>query len=404
MIDTYKGVRDFYPEDERVQKYMFSVMRRVVESFGYEEYAASILEPTELYTAKSSDEIVREQTYTFEDRGGRSVTLRPEMTPTVARMVGARRRDLGMPLRLYSIPNLFRYERTQRGRMREHWQLNVDLFGAPEIAADEEIVVVAYRLLRELGADDSMFQIRVNNRQLLQRSLSSALKDSSKYMDAVQLIDRKEKMPREEFDALWSELSDRAFDDAMKPDAEITTFIQNLKRRGVENAVFGPNIVRGFTYYTGTVFEIFDTDPENNRSMMGGGRYDNLIGQYASEDLPAVGFGLGDITLRLFLESHHLLPPLKPSTVLYLAPLGNSEHAARAADTLRENGVRVALGMRHTKVADHIKAALKLGVPLFAVFGDDENTSHTLTIKVLATEETVTLHLKDVPLYAKDHA
>lgn len=404
MIDTYKGVRDFYPEDERVQKYMFSVMRHVVESFGYEEYAASILEPTELYTAKSSDEIIREQTYTFEDRGGRSVTLRPEMTPTVARMVGARRRDLGMPLRLYSIPNLFRYERTQRGRMREHWQLNIDLFGAPEIAADEEIVVVAYRLLRELGADDSMFQIRVNNRQLLQRSLSSALNDSSKYMDAVQLIDRKEKMPREEFDASWLELSDVAFDDAMKPDAELITFIQNLKRRGVENAVYGPNIVRGFTYYTGTVFEIFDTDPENNRSMMGGGRYDNLIGQYASEDLPAVGFGLGDITLRLFLESHHLLPPLKPRTVLYLAPLGNSEHAARAADTLRENGVRVALGMRHAKVADHIKAALKLGVPLFAVFGDDENASHTLTIKVLATEETATLHIKDVPLYAKDHA
>ncbi len=404
MIDTYKGVRDFYPEDERVQKYMFSTMRRVVESFGYEEYAASVLEPTELYTAKSSDEIVREQTYTFEDRGGRSVTLRPEMTPTVARMVGARRRDLGMPLRLYSIPNLFRYERTQRGRLREHWQLNVDLFGATESAADEEIVVVAYRLLRELGADDSMFQIRVNNRQLLQRSLNSALNDPSVYMEAVQLIDRKEKMPREEFDAAWSELSNVAFDEAMKPDAEIITFIQNLKHRGVENAVYGPNIVRGFTYYTGTVFEIFDTDPENNRSMMGGGRYDNLIGQYASEDLPAVGFGFGDITLRLFLESHHLLPHLKPRTELYLAPIGNSEHAARAADTLRENGVRVALGMRHSKVADHIKAALKLGVPLFAVFGDKENTSHTLTVKVLATEETTTMHIIDVPLYAKDHA
>jgi histidyl-tRNA synthetase len=383
---------------------MFSTMRRVVESFGYEEYAASVLEPTELYTAKSSDEIVREQTYTFEDRGGRSVTLRPEMTPTVARMVGARRRDLGMPLRLYSIPNLFRYERTQRGRMREHWQLNVDLFGATESAADEEIVVVAYRLLRELGADDSMFQIRVNNRQLLQRSLNAALKDSSQYMDAVQLIDRKEKMPRDEFDAAWAELSGVAFDEAMKPDSEIITFIQNLKRRGVENAVYGPNIVRGFNYYTGTVFEIFDTDPENNRSMMGGGRYDNLVGQYANEDLPAVGFGLGDITLRLFLESHHLLPVLKPKTVLYLAPLGNIEHAARAADTLRENGVCVALGMRHTKVADHIKAALKLGVPLFAVFGDDENTSHTLTVKVLASEEEVTMNIKDVPLYAKDHA
>lgn len=394
MTDSYKGVRDFYPEDQRVQNYMFNGMRRAVESFGYEEYNASILEPTELYTAKSSDEIISEQTYTFEDRGGRSVTLRPEMTPTVARMVAARKRELGYPLRLYSIPNLFRYERTQRGRLREHWQLNVDLFGAPEARADAEVIELAHRIFISFGASESMFKIRINDRALLAEGLQSALRSPENTKEAMALIDRKEKMLPEEFESEWNKLSAVSFEGSFPESQAIVDLLADLRARGVTNAVFDPTIVRGFTYYTGIVFEIFDTHAENNRSMMGGGRYDTLIEKYGSEPLPACGFGFGDVTLRLFLESHALLPQLKPSTVLYLAPL--TEEAYQAAAHLRDTGVNVAVGMKHEKLADHIRNAGKLGIPYFAAFGENEAQSKELSIKNLKTGTETKLALDKV--------
>lgn len=394
MTDTYKGVRDFYPEDQRIQNYMFSGMRRAVESFGYEEYNASILEPTELYTAKSSDEIISEQTYTFEDRGGRSVTLRPEMTPTVARMVAARKRELGYPLRLYSIPNLFRYERMQRGRLREHWQLNVDLFGAPEQAADIEVITLAHRIFRSFGADESMFTIRINDRALLQEGLARVLRDPSHTKEAAALIDRKEKMEPDVFEKEWNAISSVSFDGCFPMSDSMHALLEGLRARGVTNAVFDPSIVRGFTYYTGTVFEIFDTDTENNRAMMGGGRYDTLVEKYGSEPLPACGFGFGDVTLRLFLESHKLLPAILPATQLYLAPLIPSAHAA--AETLRAEGLNVALGLKHEKIADHIRAADKLGIPYFAVYGDEEAEKGELLLKNLKTGTETRLALDKV--------
>lgn len=394
MVDSYKGVRDFYPEDQRIQNFMFSTMRRTVESFGYEEYNASILEPTDLYTAKSSEEIVSEQTYTFEDRGGRSVTLRPEMTPTVARMVAARKRELGYPLRLYSIPNLFRYERPQRGRLREHWQLNVDLFGAPESAADAEVIEVAYRLFRSFGADESMFKIRINDRVLLNEVLTNVLRDPSKTGEAIALIDRKEKLEVSVFNDAWNELASVSFDGCFTESEAVTTLLSDLASRGISNAVFDPTIVRGFTYYTGIVFEIFDTNADNNRSMMGGGRYDTLVEKYGSEALPACGFGLGDVTLRVFLESHHLLPALRPTTALYLAPLDNSVHAA--AEILRAQGLTIAVGFKHDKIADHIRNANKLGIPYFAVYGENEARSQEIALKHLETGTETKLRVDKV--------
>ncbi len=247
-LDTapYKGVRDFYPEDMAVQNYIFNTWREVAEKFGYVEYSASLLEPTELYTEKSGTEIVNEQTFTFTDRGDRSVTLRPEMTPSLARMIAARRRNLKFPLRWFSIPNLFRYERPQRGRKREHWQLNCDLLGMSGIEADKEMISLAYAVMKEFGAKDEDFEIRINN-------------------------------------------SD----------------IENFKEIG-PNIVSDPTLARGQTYYTGIVFEIFDTNKENGRAIAGGGRYDNLLELFEVEPIPAVGFGMGDITMRDFLETHNL--------------------------------------------------------------------------------------------------
>src|SRR3989338_5850534 len=246
--ESYKGVRDFYPEDMAVQRYIFDTWAKTAESFGYERYDASILEPSDLYRSKGAvnEEMVNEQTYTFTDRGEREVTLRPEMTPTVAPMVAGRRRELKFPLRWYSIPSLFRYERPQRGRKREHWQLNVDLLGVAELEGDKEIITLAYAIMKEFGARDEDFEIRINNA------------DTNDFKDIA------------------------------------------------PNVVSDPTLARGQTYYTGVVFEIFDTNKENGRAIAGGGRYDNLLEMFEVEPIPAVGFGWGDVTLRDFLETHGL--------------------------------------------------------------------------------------------------
>jgi len=256
--EPYKGVQDFYPEDMRIQNHIFSTWRKVVEEAGYEEYGASPLELTEIYSEKSGAEIVNEQTFTFTDRGGRSVTLRPEMTPTLARMVAARRKSLRFPLRWYSIPNLFRYERPQRGRRREHYQLNVDIMGIAERSADMEIVSVAYKIMRAFGARDEDFEIRLN------------------------------------------------FPNGGRQDLD--KFVEELNSNGIRNVKIDETLARGQAYYTGIVFEIFDTSPENGRSLCGGGRYDNLLEIFDAEPIPTVGFGMGDVALKDFLETHKLGP------------------------------------------------------------------------------------------------
>lgn len=387
-IDSYKGVRDFYPEDQRIQNYIFSAMRRAVESYGYEEMNASILESTELYAAKTSEEIVSKQTYTFTDRGDRSVTLRPEMTPTVARMVAAKRRELGMPLRLYSIQNFFRYERPQRGRLREFWQLNADLFGVSGIEADIEAVCVAHRVMKELGAKESDFVIKIGHRGFLDAAYDAAGVPKEERQEMTRLLDAKDK---------GADVSPNVLEALANPGAfpYFSELMTALKTRSVGNAVIDANIARGFDYYTGMVFEVFDTNPENSRSMFGGGRYDNLIAQYGGEATPAVGFAMGDVIARDFLETHGILPALPPAARLYLAPVTekDAEAAAELADTLRGSGVNVALGMKHEKIGDHIKAALKLSIPYFVAFGEKEKTSGSVTLKELALEKEESVHM-----------
>lgn len=394
MIDSYKGVRDFYPEDQRVQDHMFSTLRRVAESYGYEEYNASILEPTELYTAKSSDEIVREQTYTFEDRGGRSVTLRPEMTPTVARMVANRKRELGYPLRWYSIQNFFRYERMQRGRTREFWQLNVDLFGVPGAEADVEILEIAYRSLTAFGATPADFVLKVGSRLALQKVFDDAGLTPDIAKDVRQLLDKKAKMEPEAFSASLRGLTNEPIESMlMETEGAVSHVLEALKARGV-SVVYDPSIVRGFEYYTDITFEAFDTNPENSRSILGGGRYDSLVEKYGSEPVHAVGFAMGDAVLPDFLRTHHLMPTCAPHTHLYLIPMDQGAHAA--ADTLRAQGVNVALGMKHEKISDHIRNADKLGIPHLAVFGDREAASNELSIKNLKTGTETAVSLDKV--------
>jgi histidyl-tRNA synthetase len=313
--EPYKGVRDFYPEDMAIQNYIFDTWRKVAKDFGYVEYGASILEPAELYKSKGqrNEEMVNEQMYTFMDKGEREVALRPEMTPTLARMVAARRKGLKLPLRWFSIPNCFRYERAQRGRRREHWQLNCDLMGNTKdfspLDAEVEIISLAYNILKTFGAKDEDFVIRIGNRKLAEEKFEKIgiLKDI--YSKIFGLIDIKEK----DFDKYSNGIKDLNIDrenlerelEALNQDSEL---IKALKEKGINNACFDYTIVRGFDYYTGTVFEVFDTHPDNKRALFGGGRYDNLLEMFGVEPLPTVGFGMGDVTMRDFLETHNLLP------------------------------------------------------------------------------------------------
>jgi histidyl-tRNA synthetase len=305
--DSYKGVRDFYPEDMAVQNYIFDTWKKVAREFNYQEYSASPLEYAELYRSKGSDEIVNDQMYTFTDKGDREVALRPEMTPTLARMIAARRKGLKLPLRWFSIPNVFRYEKPQRGRKREHFQLNCDIMGAPGVDAEVEIITLSYNIMKAFGAKDEDFVIHINDRAVLNKSVTGLLKDPSSLKEALRLIDGKNKMSPEDFNLKWNELSDQPFN---VPTADSLTELQSkLTANDVKNIVIDSSLTRGFDYYTGMVFEVFDTNPENKRSLFGGGRYDNLLEMFGVEPLPTVGFGMGDVTIRDFLETHNL--PLK---------------------------------------------------------------------------------------------
>ncbi len=416
---SYKGARDFYPPDKRLQKYMFGVWRQVCERFGYEEYDAPILEPLEIYLAKTGEEIVNEQTYVFEDRGGRQVVIRPEMTPTVSRMVAAKRQELAYPLRWYSIPNLWRYERPQRGRLREHWQLNVDIFGVVGSVAESEMITLVDAMFKAFNAKPTMYEIRLNSRQLVDYALGTYLGfNKAEALVIGKLIDRKAKMEQTKFiaavDAACSPKAREAgaveklmellaIDELSELPATLQgqdsvkaleTLLQQLKQAGITNIRFDIGLMRGFDYYTDIVFEVFDLHPDNNRSMLGGGRYDGLVGLFGVAPVPTVGFGWGDVTLANFLELHHLLPVLAAETDLYVALVGDIAVAAQQPiATLRKNGLNLAVDLSGRKLGDQLKAADKKGIKYALVIGADELKSQKYKLKDLTTgqEQAVTL-------------
>lgn len=407
--EPYKGVRDFYPRDWARMQALFDRTRDLLALWGYEEYQASPMERAELYESKGNEEIVNEQTYTFTDRGDRRVTLRPEMTPTLARMVAGKRRELPMPLRWFSIGNRFRYERTQRGRLREFYQTDIDFVGLPEGEADLEIVTIAHDLLMAFGAKESDFTIRVNSRKLLKLASEVAgLPEGEAARHYWQLIDRKSKMSKEEFEAARKEfhadplavIESGSDPRVAEEKARLEAFIETLKSRGVTNAVLDLDVVRGFDYYTGTVFEIFDTDPANARSLFGGGRYDGLVTLFGGDPIPAVGFAFGDVTFADFLATHgYELAPATSAEVYVGTPSPEDMEAARAfSAVLRETGIRTFMNLTRKSLGDQVKDAVKRGIPYFIAYGQSEAAADTVRIKTLAaspalggasTEETV---------------
>ncbi len=407
---SYKGVRDYYPEDMRLQNYIFKTWRQVVEGFGYDEYGTPLLEPIEIYTAKSGEELATEQTYVFEDRGGRTVAIRPEMTPSLSRMVAGRRQEIPMPARLYSIANFMRYERPQRGRSREFWQLNADLFGVDGELADAEIIEMAHASVMAFGATQAMFKVKVNDRRLVNRLMKDFLGlDVVGSEMMIRLLDRKDKMSSSEFrdkamdifgnDAPHglarlsqlismksiNELSGILVDDEYS--SSLSNLMNVLRRKGIKNAEIDITLMRGLDYYTGTVFEFFDTDPENTRALFGGGRYDGLVSLFGVESLPTVGLALGAESMENFLVTHKLLPEFMSKTDVYIVAIGDEsmEGADKLARDLRKEGVRAELDITGKKLDKQIKTAIKKQIPFVAFVGEEELSSGIYTLKNLKT-------------------
>ncbi|MBI5470251.1 histidine--tRNA ligase [Candidatus Kaiserbacteria bacterium] len=407
--DPYKGVRDFYPQDQFVQRYLFEHMERVCELFGYEEYNASVLEPAELYRSKTSEEIINEQTYTFTDRGDREVTLRPEMTPTFARMVAARIREIPMPSRWYSIANFFRYDRTQKGRLREFWQLNADIVGAAGIEADAEVIALSHAIMRAMGAEERDFEVRVSDRRILDAIYNNVGLSLEMHAVVTRLLDKRAKV--DDIEKLLAEAIDHPTT-AKKLLAELerttsTAYLENLRGQlelmGVHNMVVDTQTTRGFDYYTGMVFELFDTHEDNRRSLAGGGRYDNLLSMFSSGgasispggggSIPAVGFAMGDVTARDFLEAHDLLPEYVPATELMICVVEPEclTHAQKLAQDLRREDVAAAINFSGKRIGDQIRQADKMKVPFIIAIGSKERLEGRYTIKNLASGDERTV-------------
>lgn len=421
----YKGTRDYYPEDKRILNYIFSVWRKVAESFGYEEYGAPMLEPLEIYQAKSGQELAGEQTYSFTDRGGRIVAIRPEMTPSVSRLVAARRQELAYPARLYSIANFMRYERPQKGREREFWQLNLDVFGVDEIEAEAEIIIMSDAIMKAYGAQDGDYVIKINNRKLINFMMAQYLKlDALGAKAMTKLFDKRNKMLDGDFKDQVRAIFEEDVDESMRrvevligaksmadlPDTiressvvvEVQELFTLLERAGVKSAIFDISLMRGLDYYTGAVFEVFDTNPENNRSVFGGGRYDGLVGLFGAEPISAVGAAPGATTIDNFLKSHGLVPEFRSLTDIYVISLGdNKKSVAKLVSELREAGLNVELDITERKLDKQIKTATKKLIPYMLFIGEEEVKTGSYTLKDTATATEQKLNLQEVISAAK---
>ena len=428
LISTqpYKGTRDFYPDDMRLRNWFFGKIRSALELASYEEYNGPMLESLDMYIAKSGEEIATKQTYNFADRGGRMVAIRPEMTPSVARIVAAKLGELNYPLKWFSIPNMYRYERPQHGRLREFWQLNVDIFGCDTYEADLDVIESAISVMRSFGADETMFKVRINNRRFFNDVIAAVCNTDAEGAKKVsKVVDRKGKVERESYEKDLFELGlnseQIAKIDALYtmnvhdatslcPDSvgsqELVSLFEMLERTDLEKyCVFDFGIIRGLDYYTGTVFEVFDEAPENNRAMFGGGRYDNLVGMFAKNaKISGVGYGMGDVTLEDFLRTHDLIPDIYKSGVKVLVTRFDDvpyEKYLELAQSLRELGVTASVYVGSKKFGKQIDYAVKGHYSHVLIMGASEAESGTVKVKNLETREESTLALGELAGFFK---
>jgi histidyl-tRNA synthetase len=396
LIQPVKGTRDFYPEQMALRVWLYNTIRAVSDKFGYQEYEGPILEYIALYAAKSGEELVKEQSFVLTDRGGDELTLRPELTPTLARMVAQKQNVLPKPIRWWSFGPFWRYERPQKGRTREFFQWNIDLIGSKSVQADAEIAAIGAEFFRSLGLGPEIVRIQVNNRRLMDVQLRAMGIEGALVSAVYKVIDKREKMndqawgeyaasvglSRAQTEGLRKMLGDR---ELWKQSDELVALFEALADLGVsEYFEFEPSVIRGLDYYTGTVME--GRDKKGGRAIFGGGRYDNLVSDVGGEPLPAVGFAMGDVVISLMLEEYDKMPSFKasPTQVLIAAFDSNlSGVARRLAAQWRAEGLCVELYPDAAKLDRQLKYADAKSIPFVAILGPDEVATNSVMLKDL---------------------
>lgn len=410
IVRSVKGTRDFYPKEMAIRRWMFEKMQEASRLFGYQEYEGPCIETIDLYAAKSGEELVNAQCFVFPDRGGDMITLRPELTPTLARMVAAKQNELNLPLRWWSFGPFWRYERPQKGRNREFYQWNLDLIGPKNVRADVEVVAVAATFFRLVGLDPSKVQILVNNRRLMDQTLNSiGIAVEFKEL-AFRLIDKIDKLSPTAWDTYAIEIGlspeqlaglKEILGDVnlwQKSD-ELKAFFEAAEWLGIRDYLeFDPKVIRGLAYYTGTVFEGRDTQ-KKFRAIFGGGRYDNLVADVGGEALTGVGFAMGDSVIQLVLESYGCIPNSFENLASVLVTLFGEEQVQNSyqiAGQLQQMGIPVLIYPETDKLAKQLKFADKMGIRLVIVAGPDELREGKITLKDLATREQTLYPINEV--------
>ena len=418
MAQGVRGTRDFYPEDMRLRNWLFERFHSAARSHGFEEYDAPVLESEELYTRKAGEEIVG-QLYNFEDKGGRKVALRPEMTPSLARMVMARAGALALPIKWYSIPQCWRYERTQRGRGREHYHWNVDIWGMNGIEADAELLSVLVQFFDSVGLSSEDLVIRISSRKVLEEVLGSLGLEGEIFAQTCVIVDKMDKLPEDVIEAQLSDLglvsesistirsvlgiTDlESLSSALSSDSEALIELQSLfslcDSYGISDWVsFDASVVRGLAYYTGPVFEAHDR-AGNLRAICGGGRYDKLIGTLGGNDLPATGFGFGDMVVMELLADKGLLPELSTGVSDVVFGMGTELRGAamQVAAKLRSAGRTVDLILEDKKMKWVFKHAERCGATRLVMVMPDEWAEGKVRIKDLDNGEESTVAMEDL--------
>lgn len=405
-IQSVKGTREFYPEEMALRNYIYEKVRAASQAFGYQEWDGPFIETLDLYAAKSGEELVKKQSFVFEDRGGDLVTLRPELTPSLARMIAAQQNELTFPVRWWSFGPFWRYEQPQKGRAREFFQWNIDMLGFDSPEADAELIAVAAMFLRSVGLDPQQAAVFVNDRRLMDSQFDALGIAPEKRPDVSNLIDRRSKMDSAKWEANALELgltqnqigglkillSDY---DLWKKSSELTRLFAALDALGVKEYVkFDPNIVRGLLYYTGTVFEAFETSGSLRRAILGGGRYDNLLADVGGKPLPAVGFAMGDVVIGIVLEENGLLPEFVPSPAPVLVTVFDESLWVKSyalAGNLRRAGLNTMVYPEPAKLQKQFKFADKMKMRVALVLGPDEAEKDQVVVKDLlnGSQQTV---------------
>jgi len=401
-IKTVKGTREFYPEEMALRNYLYDKVRNASQVFGYQEWDGPFLETIELYAAKSGEELVKKQSFTFTDRGGELVTLRPELTPSFARMIAAKQNELTYPVRWWSFGPFWRYESPQKGRTREFFQWNIDLLGVASPEADAELIAVAATFLRSVGLSPERALIYVNNRRLMESEFVALGIASDKRLDVSNLVDRRSKMESAKWEeyALEIGLTQNQLDglkavlennDLWKKSDELTRLFATLEALGAKDYVrFDPNIMRGLLYYTGTVFEAFDTSGSVKRSILGGGRYDNLLADVGGQPLPGIGFAMGDVVIGIILQEANLLPEFPSTPAQVLVTVFDEKLLMQSfalASELRKSGLNTMVYPEPAKLQKQFKFADKMKLKVALVLGPDEAEKGEVVVKNLLNGE-----------------